>query len=198
VLIRFTPPRRLQRSPHHPECKACVRPLLHRDVLLHSSLAAQRVAGSAALCAHSLQVHAYHVAYALAADGAPRGSLVHQEGDGEHTGVGGLPSLTVAKWRRRVSSTASGGAEGVRLLTRDGLSMLYTSCRSLRLLACGWPRTLHPPPVEYLARPPPSHPWLGAPGPRHAIAVHRPTHRRAARAGDIACSTHCRELERLP
>ena len=73
---------------------------------------------------------------------------------------------------------------------------LYTCCTSLRLLACEWPRTLHPPPVEYLARPPPSHPWLGAPGPRHAIAVHRPTHRRAARAGDIACSTHCRELWR--
>jgi hypothetical protein len=57
---------------------------------------------------------------------------------------------------------------------------------SLRFLACGWPRTLHPPPpVEYLARTPRSHPWLGAPGPRHAVAVHRPTHRRAARAGDL-------------
>jgi hypothetical protein len=77
-------------------------------------------------------------------------------------------------------------------------ALLYTSCTPLRLLACGWPRTLHPPPVEYLARTPRSHPWLGAPGPRHAIAVHRPTHRRAARAGDTACSTHCRELARLP
>jgi hypothetical protein len=26
---------------------------------------------------------------------------------------------------------------------------------------------------------------------RHTLAVHRPTHRRAARVGDIACSTHC-------
>jgi hypothetical protein len=34
----------------HDTSRACVRPLLHRDVLLYSSLAAQRVAGSAALC----------------------------------------------------------------------------------------------------------------------------------------------------
>jgi hypothetical protein len=68
----------------------------------------------------------------------------------------------------------------------------------IRLLACGWPRTLHPPPpVEFHSRTPRSHPWLQAPGHRHAVAVHRPTHRRAARAGDIACSKHCRELERL-
>jgi hypothetical protein len=40
--------------------------------------------------------------------------------------------------------------------------------------------------------------WAGAPGPRHAIAVRRPTHRRAASAGDKACSTRCRQLERLP
>jgi len=44
-----------------------------------------------------------------------------------------------------------------------------------------------------LAPAPRSHPWRG---PRQAVAVHRPTHRRAARAGDIACSTHCRELWR--
>ena len=40
---------------------------------------------------------------------------------------------------------------------------------------------------------PRSHPWRG---PRQAVAVHRPTHRRAARAEDTACSTHCRELWR--
>jgi hypothetical protein len=53
------------------------------------------------------------------------------------------------------------------------------------------------PPVECLARPSRSHPWLGAPGYRHAVAMHRPAHRRAAHAGDTACSTHCRQLERL-
>jgi hypothetical protein len=69
--------------------------------------------------------------------------------------------------------------------TRRARYVVYI-CTPLRLLACGWPRTLHPPPpVEYLARTPRSHPWLGAPGPRHAVAVHRPTHRRAARAGDL-------------
>jgi hypothetical protein len=35
-------------------------------------------------------------------------------------------------------------------------------------------------------------------GPRYAVAMHRPARRRAARAGGIACSTHCRDLERLP
>jgi hypothetical protein len=44
---------------------------------------------------------------------------------------------------------------------------IYTSLRSQ---ACGWPGTLHPPPpVEVLASTPRSHPWLGAPGPRHAV-----------------------------
>jgi hypothetical protein len=58
----------------------------------------------------------------------------------------------------------------------------------------------HAPPAAAggaLARSPRAHPWLGAHGSRHAVAVHRPTHRWDARAGDIACSTHCCEVERL-
>jgi hypothetical protein len=88
-----------------------------------------------------------------------------------------------------------GCAGGMRLLTRDGLTAHLT--HSLRSLACEWPRTLHPLPVELSTRTPRPHPWLGAPGLRHAVAMQHPTHRRAARAGDIACSTHCRDLERL-
>ena len=38
---------------------------------------------------------------------------------------------------------------------------------------------------------------LRSPAPLLAAAVRSPAHRRAARAGDIACSTHCRDLERL-
>jgi hypothetical protein len=48
----------------------------------------------------------------------------------------------------------------------------------------------HAPPAAaggVLAPTPRSHPWLGAPGRRHAVAVRSPTHRRAARAGGIAC-----------
>ena len=95
--ITHTPPTTLTTFPRMPSLCSIT------DALVYSALAAQRVAGSgcAALCAHSLQVHAYHVAYALGADGAHRGSHTHQEGDGEHTGVhecaGGLLwlSLTV-------------------------------------------------------------------------------------------------------
>jgi hypothetical protein len=74
-------------------------------------------------------------------------------------------------------------------------TLMYTS---LAAVASLWVAP-HAPPAAggVLAPTPRSHLWLGAPGPRHAVAVHRPTHRRAARAGGIACSTHCRELERL-
>jgi hypothetical protein len=114
-------------------------------------------------------------------------------------------------WRRHLSKSKSfasdeGCAGCARLLTRDGLRCrmspkdmycvmhIYTS---LAAVASLWVAP-HAPPAAGGVLAPRSHPWLGAPGPRHAVAVHRPTHRRAARAGDIACSTHCRELERLP
>jgi hypothetical protein len=82
--------------------------------------------------------------------------------------------------------------------TSSHCSMLYTHLA--HHCGCLW-LAPHSPPAAAggaCASAPRSHPWLGAPGPRHAVTVHRLTHRRAARAGDIACSTHCRELERLP
>jgi hypothetical protein len=83
-----------------------------------------------------------------------------------------------------------------RQLSCSSNTHLYTPPR-LRSLACGCPRTLHPPPVvefTHCCDPTRGNTWLGASGPRQAVAVHRPTHRRAARALGIACSIHCREL----
>jgi hypothetical protein len=57
--------------------------------------------------------------------------------------------------------------------------------------------TPHAPPAPVRSRSPRGHPWLGAPAPRHAVAVRSPAHRRAARDGDTACSTRCRGLWRL-
>ena len=56
--------------------------------------------------------------------------------------------MTVAGWRRRDSSIASGVPERERILTRDGSMLLYlASCTSVA--SRGRPRTLHPPPVEH-------------------------------------------------
>jgi hypothetical protein len=89
---------------------------------------------------------------------------------------------TSASSRRRSATAATAAASNACCSAR--------SCSTTVLLPSA--PALQPPP------PPRAHPWLGAPGPRHAVAVHRLAHCRAARAGDIACSTHYRQLWRLP
>jgi hypothetical protein len=108
-----------------------------------------------------------------------------------------VPARCGSGWLSRDSSTASGGAEGLRWLCSPhslDVKICIVSCTlsSLAAVVSLWVAP-HAPPAAGggLSPTPRSHPWVGAPGPRHTLAVHRPTHRRAARVGDIACSTHC-------
>jgi hypothetical protein len=117
-----------------------------------------------------------------------RAAQRHLQGGGPHSINWGVCAV-----RQRLEGVLKGCARPSSRCMGPSTFIHFRRSRGTVASLCAAP---HSPPAAMLCSSR-AQPWRGMPARLWAVAMRSPTHRRAARAGDIACSTRCQELERL-